>query len=164
VTIKARKGFSVLEVMIVLAILAVAVTMATPSFNKYRHNTNLREAAQDLISDINLMKERAVAESIQYRIVFDEGGNSYKFQVEQPLNSGLYVDVVPLAANTKSPGNIGANITISNPSFTGGVPWITFQPRGTISAGSLILTNKVSSTATITTRITGKAYVTFNMH
>jgi prepilin-type N-terminal cleavage/methylation domain-containing protein len=163
VKIKATKGFSVLEVMIVLAILAVAATMAAPSFNKYRHNTNLREAARDLVSDINQMKQRAVAESIHYRIVFDQAANTYKFQIEQPLDSGLYVDLIPLAANTKSPASIGANITISNPSFSFGFPLITFEPRGTTGAGSVTLSNKVLSTAKITTTLMGKVYVTYSM-
>jgi prepilin-type N-terminal cleavage/methylation domain-containing protein len=163
VKIKATKGFSVLEVMIVLVILAVAATMAAPSLNRYRHNTNLKEAARDLASDIALIKQRAVAESIQYRIVFDQGNNSYKFQMEQPLDSGLYVDLMPLEANTKSPASIGANITISNPSFSGGVPLITFQQRGTTGAGSVMLTNKILSTAKITTTLMGKVYVTYSM-
>jgi prepilin-type N-terminal cleavage/methylation domain-containing protein len=161
VKIKATKGFSVLEIMIVLTILAVAVTTATPYFNKYRHNTNLREAARDLVSDINQIKERAVAESIQYRIVFDQGANTYKFQIEQPRDSNIYVDLAPLAANTKSPASIGANITMSIMTFAGGV--ITFQPRGTTTAGSVTLTNKVLSTAKITTTTMGKVYVEFTM-
>jgi len=163
VKVKATKGFSVLEIMIVVAILAVAVTMATPYFNKYRHNTNLREAARDLVSDINQMKQRAIAESIHYRIVFDAAGNTYKFQIEQPRDSGLFFDLLPLQSNTKSPASIGANITISNPSFSGGVPCITFDPRGITGAGSVTLTNKVLSTATITTTTMGKVYVTFTM-
>jgi type IV pilus assembly protein PilE len=163
VKIKTIKGFSLLELMIVLAILGVAVTFATPAFNKYRHNANLKEAARDLTADVALIKQRAVSESIQYRIVFDESANNYRFQIEQPRDSGNYVDLAPASDNTKSPAAIGA-ITISNPSFTGGVPYITFQQRGTTSAGSVTLTNKISSTAVITTTLMGKVYVTFDMH
>ena len=125
----------------------------------------MKEAAQALVSDINLVKERAIGESIQYRIVFDPAANTYRFQIEQPLDSGLYVDLAPVAANTKSLADIGANIAISNPSFGGGggVPWITFQQRGTTSAGSVTLTNKILSTAIITTTLMGKVYVTFNL-
>ena len=161
--IKTAKGFSALEILIVLVILAVATTAAAPYLNKYRHNANLKEAAQALVSDINLIKERAISESIQYRIVFDPAANTYRFQIEQPLDSGLYVDLAPVAVNTKSPADIGANITISNPSFSGGVPWITFQQRGTAGGGSVTLTNKILSTAIITTTLMGKVYVTFNL-
>jgi prepilin-type N-terminal cleavage/methylation domain-containing protein len=157
------KGFSALELVIVLAILGIAVTLAAPNFNKYRHNTNLREAALDLTADIALIKQRAVAESIHYRIVFDEGANNYRFQVEQPVDSGNFVDVLPVDANTKSPASIGANITISNASFSFGAPFITFEPRGTTSAGSVTLTNKILSTAKITTTPMGKVHVDFTM-
>ena len=36
--IKTTKGFSVLEIMIVLVILVVTATAAAPYLNKYRHN------------------------------------------------------------------------------------------------------------------------------
>jgi prepilin-type N-terminal cleavage/methylation domain-containing protein len=160
---KAAKGFSAIELVIVLTILAVAVTFAAPALSKYRHNTNLKEAARDLAADIAMIKQRAVAESIRYRIVFDEGANNYTFQIEQPLDSGNYVVLSPAADNVKSPASIGANITLSNPSFSFGNPFITFQQRGTISAGSVTLTNKVLSTATITTTLMGKVNVTFTM-
>ena len=160
---KAAKGFSAIELIIVLTILAVAVSISVPALSKYRHNTNLKEAAQDLAADIALMKQRAVAESIRYRIVFDAGANNYTFQIEQPLDSGNYVDLVPAADNVKSPASKGANITLSNPSFSFGNQFIIFQQRGTISAGSVTLTNKVLSTATITTTLMGKVNVTFTM-
>jgi prepilin-type N-terminal cleavage/methylation domain-containing protein len=156
---KAIKGFSTLELLVVLTILGVAVTVAAPALGKYRHNANLKEAARDLTADIALIKQRAVAESIQYRIVFDAGANNYRFQIEQPRDSGNYVDLAPAVDNTKSPASKGANITLSNPSFSFGNPFITFEQRGTISAGSVILTNKIGSTAKITTTTMGKVYV-----
>lgn len=160
--INAAKGFSALELVVVLAIMAVMVSIAAPLISKYQHNTNLREAARDLAADIALMKQRAAAEGVRFRIIFDVNANNYKFQIEQPADSGTYVDL-PTAPNTKSPAGIGANIVIVNPLFAGGVPFMTFQQRGTVSAGSVILRNRILSTATITTSMMGRVNVTFNM-
>jgi hypothetical protein len=40
---------------------------------------------------------------------------------------------------------------------------ITFQPRGTVSLGNVVLQNSIGSNATIMSNITGRTHVTFVM-
>jgi prepilin-type N-terminal cleavage/methylation domain-containing protein len=143
VKVRSSKGFSLIELIIVIAILGIVSAIAAPNFNKYRQNTNLKEAARDLSSDISLYRQRAVAENIRYQIVFNQAANSYTIHSLNPAVPDV----------TKRPSASG-NVIISNspaPSFTGGVPIITIQPRGTMSGGTVTLQHTGrGSTATIT--------------
>lgn len=155
VKIKQAKGFSLIELIIVIAILGIVSAIAAPNFNKYRQNTNLKEAARDLASDISLYRQRAVAENIHYQIVFNQAANNYTVQRETTSGSGAYADLVP--AVTKSPSAIsGGSVIISDLTHLPN-QWVTFEPRGTMSAGSLTLQHTIRlSTATITTYFTGR--------
>jgi type II secretion system protein H len=135
VKVRSSKGFSLIELIIVIAILGIVSAIAAPNFNKYRQNTNLKEAARDLASDISLYRQRAVAENLHYQIVFNQAANNYTVQRETTAGSGAYADLVPSV--TKSPGNISAQITIFNITFPSAQ--ITIQPRGTTSAGTVTL-------------------------
>ena len=161
VKIKQAKGFSLIELIIVIAVLGIVSAIAAPNFNKYRQNTNLREAARDLSSDISFWRQRAVADNVRYRITFNQAANNYTVQRETISGSGAYADLVP--AVTKSPRNISAQITIFNITFPSAQ--ITIQPRGTMDLGSVTLQHTIRlSTATIRTYFTGRVVnVTYNL-
>ena len=158
--IKSSRGFTVIEMVIVIAIIAIAVSVAAPNFNSFRQNTNLKEAARDISSDISLYRQRAVSENIGYRINFNASANTYTIQKQTALASTIYNDLT-----TKNVGAGNANIVISGtPGFSGGVTYVTFNPRGTSGAGSLMLKHtKRLSTATITTNLMGRVNVTYNL-
>lgn len=157
---KTNKGFSLIELLIVIAIIGIMAGIAAPLFNKYRHNTNLKEAARDFSSDIALYRQRAVAENIHYKITFDQPANNYTVQKETASGSGVYIDLVP--AVTKGTGVYGQVIIADDPTPT--IASITFSPRGTMSAGTITLKHTIRlSTAAIITNITGRVYVTYDL-
>ena len=164
--IKSAKGFSLIEILIVTVIMAILMSMAVPTFNKFRDNTNLREAARGISSDIQEYRQRAISENIHYRINFDAAGNIYTIRRETVLDSDTYADVM-----TKNVGASNANIVISGtPSFSGGVPHVIFNPRGTTGAGSLDLIHIIRHVppnslckATITTTTMGRVRVTYEI-
>jgi len=162
VKIKQVKGFSLTELMIVIAILGIVSAIAAPKFNTYRQNTDLRKAARNLSSDISYWRQRAVADNVCYRITFNQAANNYTVKGETTSGSGAYADLVP--AVTKSPSDIsGGSVIISNVGLLN--QWITFQPRGTMDSGSVTLQHTIRlSTATITTYFTGRVVnVTYNL-
>jgi prepilin-type N-terminal cleavage/methylation domain-containing protein len=161
--VRTRKcnGFSLTEMLIVCVLLGVVAAIATPSFISYRQNSNLREAARALASDIALYRQIAVTENRRYRIIFDQAANSYTVRREAAPNTNNYENLP--SPVTKSPGDISSQVIISDnpaPSFSGGVPYFTIQPRGTMGAGSLKLRHTVSlSEKTITTNLMGRVKV-----
>jgi prepilin-type N-terminal cleavage/methylation domain-containing protein len=156
VKIRANGGFSLIEMMIVCALLGFIATVATPSFMTYRQNSNLREAAGDLSSDIALYRQRAVAENRGYQITFNQAANNYTVNIETPPGTGTYTALNP--AVTKSPSAISSQVIISNSPAN-----ITIQPRGTMMGAapvSVILQHTQSLlTKTITANLMGRVSV-----
>jgi type II secretion system protein H len=157
VKITKTKGFSLVEVVTVLAIFVIMASIASVYMSRYVNNTNLRTAARQLASDIANSKQRSVTQGVNYRMTITVGTPG-QYTIEQRDAA----DTTSTVKATKIPTDSGAGLYISNPTtYTGNV--ITFQPRGTTSAGTVILQNSIGSSASITTNITGKTYVTYTM-
>lgn len=163
-------GFSLIELLIVMAIAGVVLAVATPNYLKYRDNANLKEAANQIAGEIAFWRQSAIAENVRYRIVFNQSANSYTIQRENPANSGIYVNLSAINASvtdTRNLADVSNSISImgSNPpNFSGGVAFITIQPRGTMSGGTVWLQHTTRlSTSTITTNLMGRVNVAYNL-
>jgi type II secretion system protein H len=157
VKINKAKGFTLIELMIVLAIFGIMASIASFAWQRYVNNTNLRTAARELVTDIGNTKQRAVSEGLHYRMTITTGtpGN---YTIEQ-WNSSNTALITVIA--TKIPTANGAGLNIISTNHGGNI--IYFFPRGTTSWGDVVLQNSRGSSATITSNSTGKAYVIFSM-
>lgn len=159
------KGFSVLEVMIVLAIVAITASIATFYAIRYGNNNNLRIAARQLAMDISTLKEQAYQKNSNYTISFNQTANTYTINGPTVL--------------TKSLSSFGKGVIFSSLPGGGSTYTLTFLSRGTLSfsigaanctssSGTcwIVLNNNNPnpSSATITFGLTGKTYVTYTMH
>jgi prepilin-type N-terminal cleavage/methylation domain-containing protein len=167
-----HKGFTLVELMIVLAIAGVLATMAVPAFQRYAANANLRAASRVIVGDFFNTKQRAVSGeravagslSSRYRITFN-GTSSYTIRQCTPATENesccgmgaanpCYTDL-----NNKSITSYGYGIQL-DPATT--VSDYYFQTRGTVTNGTIVLRNSQGSRATITINMTGRTHVRFN--
>ena len=150
------KGFTLVELMIVLALITIITSISIQAWQHYRINTNLRTASREIMADIINTKQRTISEKkpTSYSITFDKDNNSYS--LSRTDTSGT------VTLWTKSPASSGTGIIIQNVDFSGGSV-INFQRRGTVTFGTITLKNSINSTAAVTTQITGRAYVQYNL-
>lgn len=148
-------GFSLIELIIVIAVLGILGAIASYSYMGYVNNSNLRSAARDMAADMANTRQKAVSEGLTYRTIISVGANTYT--IERGDAAGAAFTVV----ETKSPTAFGTGLTISSTNYTSSQ--ITYRPRGTISAGNVVLINSRDSTATITSNITGRTHVSFTI-
>lgn len=81
----ARAGFTLLELVVVLAVLAVITAAVVPLYANSLSYVRLRAARNDFVSLLAYVQERAVSESMQYRVCLDEREGEY--WVEQFLGA-----------------------------------------------------------------------------
>ncbi|HVO67326.1 MAG TPA: GspH/FimT family pseudopilin [Syntrophales bacterium] len=153
-----RKGFSLIELMVVICLIATIGAIAGLNLVNYTNNRNLKSAARDIASDFAICKERAISESTTYQITFVNGGKNYTIQnVGNP----------PGPITTKLLSQFSTDITVQIANFAGGQQ-VNFLARGTVSplppapgVGFVTLSNSRGSQATINVNIMGRTYVTF---
>jgi len=147
------KGFSLVEVIIVMALITILGSFAIPAWRHYTLNTNIKTATREIMADILNTRQRAIAENINfYQITFDVNNNNYSLS---RTDTGVTLW-------TKSLTSYGAGNALNSVNL-GGNSFVNFQRRGTMTSGTITLKNNLNSTSTITVAITGRVYAQYSM-
>jgi prepilin-type N-terminal cleavage/methylation domain-containing protein len=149
-----KQGFSIIELMIVIAILVICAIVLIPWIIGSIDNSNLRRVADSFAGDINQLRQRALSESRMYRIIIN-GDNTYTMsQCPNAFVSPCDAAYVTIGTNSLV---TGAAAPISSDTFPGNT--IFLQTRGTVTNGQLALKNKRGSIVTIDVKITGRTSI-----
>jgi len=153
-----EKAFTFIELLMTLLILAIVAAIATPAFQRYAINSNLKTALRDIASDIALLKERAISENRMYRIPLDIANNRYTLQQCNTLGSPCSAWS---ALQVKNLTQFAGDIRFDPEATT--VTSYFFQPRGMVTNGTIVLRNSRGSTASITINVMGRLNAQLNL-
>jgi type IV fimbrial biogenesis protein FimT len=121
------KGFTMVEVIIVIAIMAIIMAMAIPSFVDWRKNQNYRATANGIASFMREARSNAIAKGLQQQVVITPTSNYYQLRVYNISTSSFDAASQTLYAPT------GVSIRSSSDGTSTAVLTVTFNSNGTAS-------------------------------
>lgn len=96
-------GFSLIEVLVVVAIMAATLVITIPNFVKTISRTKIRSAAEEVYNAVSIARGRAIAENVDYRVEFDIVNNTYSIVpgVEDLADTAWTADTAKINASTQ---------------------------------------------------------------
>lgn len=158
------KGFTLIEVMIVLALIAILSSIAMPSLRGFAASTRLKSTAHAIRDMLNFARDMAITERAAYLVVFDLTANRYWLASNETFNLGALSTPVTASPSSSLPAQqptTEQGITLlrqTSPSRTNAILGIPQRPGHNVSLVRMI-TNHNFQTIEIDT---GVDYIYFS--
>lgn len=138
-TKRAVAGFTLLELMVTVAVAAILATLAAPSFRQYILNQRIKSASSDLVSALSLARSEAITRNCKVNIVQTGGswiggwtvttdatscGAATQLFTHEAFNSGI--SIAASGSPTTITYGLGGRATTSATVFT-------LQPAATLN-------------------------------
>jgi prepilin-type N-terminal cleavage/methylation domain-containing protein len=146
-TMRNARGFTILELMIVLAVLAIMAGIAIPNYIGWLPKRHLRSSAIDVQAVIQLAKMTAIRENTSVSLKFNPGSEDYQAFID--ANADGNPDGTIFRSKEMSPG-----IDLTGTGFASDT--ITFNSRGLANnAGAINLSNRLGQSLTVNVALSG---------
>lgn len=167
-----RAGFTLVELMIVVAIIGILVGIAYPLMLSWLPNMRLRGAARDVYSVMQRAKAEAIERGMNVAIAYNTAANTYTLFVDVNRNRVQDAGEVSLLSSGPMPDGVafdnrpapplpatevkGADDIVDGVSFAGNVA--AFTPRGLpVGTGTVaLLAAATGRQRTVTVTIAGR--------
>ncbi len=111
-------GFTLIELMVVIAISAILSVIAVPNMIGWRNNATLKGNVLNLTGYMEMAKLKAIKENAKVAVVFDVVDNGYSVFVDNGAgsnaNNWIHDEDEQLLGNIKSPAGITLSTTRKN--------------------------------------------------
>ena len=128
----ARRAFTLIELILVLALLAVVTSLSAPSLSRFFRGRTLNSETRQLLSLTHAGQSRAVSEGFPVLLWIDTQGREYGLQLETTSSKGNSPDADPKAEQFAFDDNLKIE-AVNAPSVTlngRSVAAIRFLPDG----------------------------------
>jgi prepilin-type N-terminal cleavage/methylation domain-containing protein len=133
-----REGFSLIELIIALSLMAIVTAIALPTWTRLRPLYQLNSSIRQLQSELHHIKMRAVSENIGFELVYREGAAEY------------FIERGEKAFATRS---LPDGVVISKAGI------VSFSPRGTATGNRVRLRNSAGLCEHVVVSSTGRVRI-----
>jgi prepilin-type N-terminal cleavage/methylation domain-containing protein len=151
-----KRGHTLIELMIVLSVVGLLALLAVSDFGMEIAKYHLRNAGRQLISDLRLIRQKAITEGFSNKVQFIPGSGRYHLPGlgERSLPSHVRFGARPAVPHLPDAGSVPSD----GVSF--GENRVVFQPNGTILGvgGAIYLTHdsKQQDVLAVAVNVTGR--------
>ncbi len=142
---RGQSGFSLVELLVVLGIVAVGLALVAPSFNRVRSALVVRGAAYELAAHLRAARVAASSKSVPQVLVFDRAAGRY-------WGEGV-------VAPRMLPPSVVLDLLVPKSEQIGRTDRVRFLPDGSASGARIILKDGASSWAVLVDWLSGDVRV-----
>ena len=143
-----RRGFTLVEILLVVCILVVIAGMALPSIGRLVPSLTLKQTAENLADTMRLAQTKALAYRKSLRLVFDQTFSSFHIEEATSTTNDDEAKYEPLAGRLGKSQSLPDNIVITAPDS------LLFSADGQMEKENIVLCLKgEKSCYTISTKV-----------
>jgi prepilin-type N-terminal cleavage/methylation domain-containing protein len=147
----ANDGFTLLELVIVVLIIALVMTVAYPSLSRGAASIHLRATGRDVLSTFRYAREKAVTEQVGMKVTVDM--ESQKLTLTDLLGDGSRSYAMPRDVKI-------TRMALAGSEATKGAMSVRFLPNGSSESAEIVLKSDYGSSLRIVSDpITGGARI-----
>lgn len=146
-----NKGFTLIEIMIVIVIMGIMAAIATPNLMSYMSRLRLNGAARQVMTDLMLARGKAVSENKRVGVVFT---SNHQYTIFSDNNQNSAIDTGELTVSKNIQAEF-ADVTLSSNTSP------IFLPNGSVLSatnGTVTLSN-TSGSKQVTTSSAGRVRI-----
>ena len=159
-SLRNQRGFSLIELAVVLVIAGIVLAITTPSINRFLLQARLRDSVSRVSSEIRLARQKAVTNSSRVWFWAGTGTNNYWIGEQRWTGANPDSSIAFAATQWKGPYALPSTVRLVSPNF-GGVNYFWYTPKGVPNASGsvkLISVVGVPETTTVNVDLSGSVW------
>jgi general secretion pathway protein H len=138
-----NRGFSLIELVIVLIVLSLSISLVTPAFSRFAKTIELKGAVKKVSGILRYCRSEAVQKGKVHQVLFDADLREVRVQSVEPAEDKeggeKREEKAPQKRYPLPEGIQMRELKIPSPQYPSDLPAIEFYPNGGSNGGSILL-------------------------